>query len=196
MRLQTLAIIASLILMPAAAQGQSNDKESSGTQHDASRFGGYFGTDARITRVKGATGTFVGGEFALLIAHRYVVGFSGLGLASDRARVGGASGPSQRLGMGYGGIRLGYIARSECRLRPTFDVLVGDASIAGAGHPREFDRAFVLEPALGLDAPIAAALHLGVAVTYRYVSDVSLVGVRASDLRAFSGQVALRVGRF
>jgi hypothetical protein len=55
---------------------------------------------------------------------------------------------------------------------------------------------FVLEPSLGLELSVAPALRLAAGVSYRHVTDVELAGVRAADLRAVSGQVVVRVGKF
>jgi hypothetical protein len=195
MRYATLVIAASLILAPASAFSQPSDAGAPPAKRE-SRFGGYFGAGTRISRVKGATGAFVGGEFVMLIDHRFAVGFGGYGLATDDARVDVAGGATRRLSMGYGGLRLGYIAQAASRVHPTFDLLIGDGEIGLGKHPTEDDDVFVLEPAVGVEAAVARMLRVGAGVSYRYVGDVGLARVSGADLRALSAQVVVRVGRF
>src|SRR5829696_1168828 len=111
MRATVLATIAALTFVAALASGQEADTARAATLVTGRpAFGGYLGLDTRITRVKGATGVFTGGEIALLIDRRLAVGLEGFALATDDARVDTGTGTSRRISMAYRGLRVGYVA--------------------------------------------------------------------------------------
>lgn len=198
MRLTTLLV---LVIIPSAiatvAAQESGSTRPATLVGGTTSYSGYFGFDTRVTRVNGVTGVFAGGEAVLLLDHRFAIGVGGFGLASHNARI-GTGATARRLSMGYGGFTVGYVAQSSSMIHPTLGVTIGGGSVNAGEDPdgTGSDGIFVLEPALGLELSVAPALRLGAGLTYRYVSDVDLAGLRNPDLRAMSGQIVIRLGKF
>ncbi len=70
--------------------------------------GGYGGSSASYTQMLGRTGTLIGLEGAVLLDHRFSVGFLGYGFTETPRGPSDAEGMARRFGTGYGGVVLRY----------------------------------------------------------------------------------------
>lgn len=189
-----------LALLMMAGQLRAQEDQPGGREgaigtrlHD---FGGFVGLDARFGDMMGEFAGFAGARAAVLLKQRVYLGLAGAGLATDNAEVvGPVPGSTRPLRMGYGGILVGYVVPTSSLVDVTADLLVG----AGGIHPKgmdDDDAIFVFEPSVGLQLKLASVARLGLGAGYRFVGDVDVANVEDSDLRGFTGTLAILVGWF
>jgi hypothetical protein len=195
LRRSVLPALLTLALGSAAAAQESGPQESAiGTRLDDYR--GYVELTNRFGSLMGEFGAFAGAQAAVRLKRRLYVGLGGLGLATDNARVPGAApGSSLTLGMGYGGLLVGYVSPAASLVDVTAEVLVGGGGVSLSGLDRT-DEVFVFEPSMGVELRLAPIVRLGLGAGYRFVGGADLPGVRDSDLRGFTGTAAVRIGWF
>jgi hypothetical protein len=179
--------------LPGAASAQRSESAFGSRMSD---FGGFVELDTRFGELMGDFAGFAGARAALRLKQRVYLGVGGAGLATDNARIPGATpGTSHRLNMGYGGILVGYAVPTREFLDLTADVLIGGGGVSLDGLSRS-DEFFAFEPSVGVELRIAPVLRFGLGASYRFVGDVELQGVNDSDLRGFTGTASIRLGWF
>jgi hypothetical protein len=97
--------------------------------------------------------------------------------------------------MGYGGMIVGYVVPTPSLLDLTADVLVGGGGVSLSGVDGT-DAIFVFEPSVGAELRLSRVARVELGAGYRFVGDTELPGIDDSDLRGFTGRVALRIGWF
>jgi hypothetical protein len=168
--------------------------------------GGYGGPEMKVTTMTGEAAILVGGQAGWIINRHLLLGGAGYGLATshsptpDLAR---PEGPS-RLGLGYGGLRLGWIFATENLVHLTAAVLVGAGGVTVATHNLSADRwdthnseaFFALEPQVELELNLARYVRLALSGSYRYIGNTGTAGLQASDLSGPAGGVIAKFGVF
>ena len=194
MRLAAFFTVVAFIAPSPAAQAQSGTSQSTLAGRSPT-YGGYFALDSRFTKVAAKFGVLAGADAVLLVNHRYSIGLGGWGLAVNNKASDESGSNTPRLHMGYGGLRLGYIAQPASPIHATFDVLVGGGEI-NHGEGTDEGNFFVVEPTVGLEASLTSSTRLVAGISYRAISGLDLSGIRGGDVRGVSGVLALRIGKF
>ena len=85
-------------------------------------FGGFGGPVVKCSQINNKNALLVGGRGGWIIDHRITIGGGGYGLVTKvptiSSQVDGADAPS--LGMGYGGLEVGYVYNSDRLIHPAF----------------------------------------------------------------------------
>ncbi|MFZ5432264.1 MAG: hypothetical protein ACOZB3_00675, partial [Calditrichota bacterium] len=95
--------------------------------------GGYGAIDLKFTSIEDKFGVLVGGKAGWIINHTFVLGAGGWGLARESKldpRYNSVWGERLRYAVGYGGIILGFVGRSDKVIHPTFDLLIGGGALS------------------------------------------------------------------
>jgi hypothetical protein len=196
--MRTTLPLTGLLTMAFAAtlNAQEPERQETAVGTRLRDFGGFVELDTRFGDMMGEFAAFAGARGAVRLKQRVYLGLGGAGLATDNAGIPGPiPGSIQPLRMGYGGILVGYVVPTRSLVDVTADVLVGAGGVSIKGTDSE-DAIFVFEPTVGVDLRLARVARLGIGAGYRFVGDVDLAGIEDSDLRGFTGTVAIRVGWF
>lgn len=162
--------------------------------------GGFGGPTMAFTNIHGEFATLFGGRGGWILNHSFVLGGAGYGMFTPNIRTGfSPHGSPPALRLGYGGVEVAYIHRSNELVHPGARLLLGAGGVTyesmdGGNMPS--DGFFVAEPALGAQVNIVRWLRLDAGGSYRFVSGVTLPGVRDAQVSGFSGTLALAFGRF
>jgi hypothetical protein len=174
--------------------------------------GGYAGPGVKVTTIDGKTECMVGGRFGCIMNHNINIGFAGYGLATDQFKR-EINGTERRLGMGYGGLDVGYTFAPNSLVHVTFQTLIGAGGIGYAfrtdrwstdhdqGHWEsdiEGDAFFVVEPMLWVELNVTKWFRLCLGGGYRYIDgvDENIVGINAGALRGANGEILFKYGFF
>jgi hypothetical protein len=183
-------------VMPSVTAAQQADRPETAISGRSGDYGGYVELDNRFGDMMGEFAAFAGARVALRMKRNVYLGLGGLGLATDNARVPGATpGTTHGLQIGYGGFLIGYAVPTNGLVDFTVDALIG-AGGAGLDDLDRSDEFFAFEPSLGLELRLARVVRLGLGAGYRFVGGVDLPGVRDADLRGFTGTASIKVGWF
>lgn len=170
-------------------------------------FGGYGGPTLQLTSVNEQLGVLVGGGGGVVIDHTIAIGGAGYGLVNN---VSEDNAPVSRpyLNLGYGGVYLQYIHRSDDLIHVTGGVLIGGG---GVGFRRGFeddpdeiwddhdtlnDAFFVVEPDIEAELNITKYFRIAVGGGYRFVSGIGLSGLANSDISGPNARLMLKFGSF
>jgi hypothetical protein len=140
-----------------------------------SGFGGFF---TKFSAVEGAFAVFNGGGGAVLLNQTFFIGGSGSGLSSKISRNDHPFDSEMYLGLGYGGLWLGYIHDSHKLLHWGFSTKVcgGAAYLEDDFHVGENatgeDIIFVLEPQLEVELNVVKWFKINTGLGYRLVAGV------------------------
>jgi len=167
-------------------------------------FGGYGGPFLQLTSINEQFGVLVGGGGGVIIDHTISIGGAGYGLANDVTE---ENAPASRpyLDVGYGGVFIQYIHRSDDLIHFTGGFLIGGG---GVGYRRSTsvdgsdvgsqmnDAFFVLEP--GVESVLNVTRYFRVAVGggYRYVAGIETPGLSNSDIAGPVLKVMFNFGSF
>ncbi len=198
-----LAITALLSLMaasPVLAEQQTMFTSEIGS-------GWFFGPTVKYTQIDETDAVLLGGHAGWIIDHKYVIGFGMYGLASDiKDNYTGKGDP--RLNMGYGGLELSYIARSDRLVHITVDSLVGAGALGfseedseGRGHMGSFfndnsDTFFIVEPGVNVVFNVTEIFRLSLGASYRFVEGVAQEGIYNKDIGGPAVTINLKFGKF
>lgn len=170
-------------------------------------FGGYGGPMVKLTSMNHQLGVLVGGGGGVIINHRFAVGGAGFGLVNNVTE---ESAPAARpyIDLGYGGVLLQYIHRSDDLIHMTASLLIGgggasfreDITSAGGegqpeGHP-SIDGFFVAEPGVDAEVNITPYFRVAAGGSYRFVSGVEMPGLGNSDISGPGARLQLKFGAF
>jgi hypothetical protein len=177
---------------PAAVRGGDVQPPASLFDHWPA-LGGYAGLGFRYARLLGEDNLLAGIEAALLLDHRFAIGFAAYGW-SDSAR----PGSSANVTFGYGGLLLRYQLLFDAPFVVSFAALAaaGDISLS-ANAPdmvRGGDTIFVFEPQVSGHVQVARFFRFGVDFGYRLLAGVDHFETR--DFRGFLGGFHVQVGWF
>ncbi len=163
--------------------------------------GGFGGPVLRIGGINGETGVWMGGRGGWIINHRFILGGGGCGLVSD-VEAFKEAGETYYIEMGYGGMELEFIIKSDQMVHFSVMSLFGAGGITINRHgdvdqTANDDAVFVMEPAAALEINIVEFFRINIGASYRYVSGFKTVhGISESDLAGVSGVLTLKFGEF
>lgn len=182
-----------IVLISAAAWAQEETLISGKIES-----GGFGGPVVKMTQFIDKSGVLVGGRGGWIINHTFVVGGGGYGLVNE------ITAPNDSLlSIGYGGLELEYIHRSNKILHFTFQTLIGGGGVEyrdkrnkDAQNSIANDEFFVIEPGLNVNLNVSKNFRIGLGGSYRYVTGVSLRGLENSDLSGPTALLTFKFGRF
>ena len=168
--------------------------------------GAFGGTVVKASSINDDLALFVGGRGGWIMnvspAHAFVVGGGGYGLATDvEIQDVGSAGESANLKMGYGGLELEYINRSNSQVHFSVYSLVGAGGVGYRegvlnSEGESDDAFFIAEPGVNAMFNVNDVFRIGAGVSYRLISDINLVGVSNSDIGGIAGVVTFKFGSF
>lgn len=190
-RLRLLLLI--LLSWPALVAGQE------GTDPSSTQVGFAASTAVKVSSVDGEARAFFGGWAGLSIGDRVYLGGGGYAMSTPVDVAGSGPGTTFELGLGYGGVVVGY--QLPLGEGPWW---IGANALLGAGNAEVLDpivgteigsdNFFVGEPEVSLGLQLSSHLNASLGAGYRLVAGVGdLAGLRARELRAFTGTLALHL---
>ncbi|MBU1077809.1 MAG: caspase family protein, partial [Spirochaetes bacterium] len=146
--------------------------------------GGFGGPALKISTLAGKSRLFLGGRGAWILDHTFSLGGAGYGMVSELKGV--VNGTNVNFQIGYGGVEIGYIHRSDSLLHLNFMTLIGAGGIKYQLEGAEKDDKdmhffsnsetasllFAIEPMLYLELNIAKWFRLCLGGGYHYFSIV------------------------
>ena len=198
---------------PPRQQRSIEEKENDAAMRPSVSLGGYGGPDMRVTSVLGDPATLLGAQATWIMNHQYFFGVAGYGLATrvDTPEAMRIDGNPSRLGLVYGGLRLGVVATTpHSFLHVTIATLVGPGSLTGistvptraefeTGYERRLGHSetfFVLEPEVAGEASTATFMRVALGASYRYVTGVEHPGLSSANLSGPAVSLAFKFGVF
>lgn len=164
--------------------------------------GGYGGPEIKFGSINGEWEVFVGGRGGWIINHQFVVGAAGYGLTTEGETNPGTIIPylNETFDMGYGGILLGYISRSNRLVHVTMDVLIGGGGLS----PRDDvfqnnfdeDAFFILEPSVNFELNVSSKIRFAFGGGYRITSGVEYFDLDDKDIGGPAINLMLKFGKF
>jgi hypothetical protein len=164
--------------------------------------GGYGGVEVKFADINGEWEVLVGGRGGWIINHQFVLGGAGYGLATRgeiRPRV---IYPYyiDEFEMGYGGVLLGYISRSDKLIHLTIETLIGGGGITPYDQTfnGEFDSDafFIVEPEVSFIANVSKLMRFGFGASYRITSGVEYLGLDDDDISGPAINLMVKFGKF
>lgn len=191
--MRALLLIGALLVLPGPLRAQAGE---GATATGASPTVTFL---VRASDVAGAQRIFLGGWAGLWFGERVVLGGGGLALTRQVEIRGSESGSGFDLGMGYGGLYLGYRLplSSRLRVRPGLLLGAGHAELRDRLIDRELgaDNFFVAEPELTVVLPLLSSLNVGASVGYRWAGGLDgLPRVGIDDVRALTWSLSVGLG--
>jgi hypothetical protein len=104
----------------------------------------------------------------------------------------GDGGSPDRFDMHFNAFRVGYAYQAHRAVHPVLNVDLGTAK--GNINNEDFDKYFIVQPALGIELNVFRWIRLSLEGGYRFASDVDLMGVSDRDLSGAFGQATIRFG--
>ena len=170
--------------------------------------GGYGGPVVTFTTVNDEFGVLVGARGGWIINHTFSIGLAGYGLANNIKANSVDSFGRKYLELGYGGLDLEYINRSDELIHFSVHTLIGGGS-AGFRYSwnedhwsnnnmnrKEQDPFFVLEPGVNVDLNVTPWFRTSVGANYRFITGLSSAAATNSDLSGLSAGLTFRFGKF
>ncbi len=168
--------------------------------------GGFGGPEVKFANINGDWEVLVGGKGAWIINHKFFLGCAGYGMATHGKIMSGAIFPrlSEPFEIGYGGVLLGYISKSDRLIHVTVETLIGGGGISynldsdrdHFGIEYESDGYFIVEPNVNFVLNITERLRFGFGAGYRFTSDVDYRGLGDDEISGTSINLMLKFGRF
>jgi hypothetical protein len=181
--------------------------------------GGWGGLSAHYTRVMGQDALLTGVRGGWIIDHRVTLGFAGFGLVTDvpntaydshLAEEGIFVRHTSQFRMGYGGLLIEPVIAYRSAIHVTLPVIIGaggavyetyESRLGRPNGPTRYNTGdaqafFVIEPGIALELSMIKLVRLGLGVSYRYTSDITLPETPKDALRGFNAGVTLKIGRF
>jgi hypothetical protein len=174
--------------------------------------GGYGAPVMKFTSVKGDFAFMMGGYGGWLINHSFMIGGGGYGLVTTHrpdqtARSMFGIPEADRMEFGYGGGVLEFIFHPMSVVHSSVSLLVGAGEVSytrqdedgfdiWSGYTKQRDRVFVLEPSVNIELNVTTFFRVNAGGSYRYVSGVSMYGLKNKDLSGPSVNIALKFGAF
>lgn len=191
-------LVLSLLAEPIAAQSEGEARRGAiGSR--VSDYGGFVALDVRFGDMMDEFAAFAGGEAAVLLKRRMYLGIRGSGLATENMMIPGTVTPeTEVMGMGYGGLLVGYLLVTQTLADLSLDATLGAGGVGvrDSDDDDDWDGVFVFEPSVTVELKLAPVARIGIGGSYRFVGDVDVPGLRDADLRGFVGLVRLRLGWF
>lgn len=192
---------------------QENDQEMKtifGDKQHAS--GGYGAIIFGYTQISGQDAFLGGIKGGWLINHGVTLGLAGFGFINDVSQSNSVDNYRTNLAGGYGGLLVEPILFPKYPVHVTFPIIIGAGGISyyedywnssDGSHPPGYydgyldsDAFFVFEPGLEIELNIVSFFRIAVGGSYRYTSDINLIGHDPDLLRNFNAYFTLKFGKF
>ena len=169
--------------------------------------GGYGAFTFGYSEVENLSTVVMGGRGAWIIGHWFALGAGGTGFIND-IRYNSQLDQNVNLAGGYGGLLLEPIILPWFPVHISIPVLFGAGGIAYVTSYGSVDMyepptwvedatSFViLEPGAELELNIVRFFRLAVGVSYRFTTEIDLYDTSTFPLNGWSGNVALKFGKF
>jgi hypothetical protein len=178
--------------------------------------GGFGGPVLKVTQLSKTTALLVGGKGGWIINHSFVIGGGGYGLTTE-ILADNTYGRDLRMEVGYGGLELEYINRSNSLFHFTAGLLIGAGGVSWTENYNDWwyndnntshyasDAFFIVEPAINVELNLTTWFRLNLGGSYRVVTGVdsklnydgyNIKTLKNSDLSGFSGVAIFKFGLF
>ncbi|MCF8229392.1 MAG: hypothetical protein K9G58_02905 [Bacteroidales bacterium] len=170
--------------------------------------GAYGALMINYTQIDNADAILVGAKGGWIINQAVTIGLAGYGLASDNDYTDVFENEVVNLAGGYGGLLIEPILAPRYPIHVAFPMIIGAGGIAYLdnywndkhddwnSHVRASDAFFVFEPGVEIELNIVRFMRIGMATSYRYTSNISLVNSSSDLLRGFNFGVSFKFGKF
>ena len=163
--------------------------------------GAYLEFGPRLSTVRETTEVLMGGAVLVGVRGPLHIGIGGAVLAGKNQIPGDAVGSDLELGVGYAGVQVSYWGLGSSSLKWGAGVLVGagnaKVSLKAVDTEIAADNFGVIEPDVGVRAPIADLLSVSARLGYRLVYGVEdLPEIGRDQLRGLSISIGLSFGPF
>ena len=170
--------------------------------------GGYGGFGAGYTWIDNKDAVTTSGRGAWIIGHGLALGFSGTGFINS-FHYDPFVDANVNLTGGYGGFLIEPILFGRFPIHLSFPIIAGLGGIAytqsqWANDPWEYqnsliedyDSYIILEPGVELELNILKFFRMGIGISYRMTSEISLMNTSPDVLDGISGGVNFKFGKF
>lgn len=204
--MKKLTLLSLFLLIPSLIVAQQTQTLISGNI----RSGGFGGPVVKMTSIGDDGHLLVGGRGGWILnfdsGNAFSIGGGGYGLTTN-ARLPGQfdeQGRALYLDMGYGGLELEFINRTDELVHFSIHTLIGAGGITqrlqnrSHTHYETFSNSafFVFEPGVHAEVNMTTFFRLGFGAGYRLVSGTSLDGISDNDLSGPVAQMILKFGKF
>jgi hypothetical protein len=157
------------------------------------KVGGYGTLGVRYARINGEDGALSGIEGALLLDHRFAIGFAGYGWGNQQRITSKRFIDQPYLHFGYGGLLFRYHVYI-----PNSPVYFSGAALVGGGvvgltntwdgdlYRENSDAFFIVEPQLGVHINFTRWMRMGIDAGYRVTSGIGKFDFTESDFNGVS----------
>jgi hypothetical protein len=203
------AMMLLLLLVLAASPAQTQEQTLIDEDFES---GGYGGPVVKLTTVDDNFAVMVGGYGGWLINHTFMIGGGGYGLVTRHrpdpaARSFYGIPDPGRIEFAYGGGMLEVILRPATLMHSSISLLVGGGHIAYLREGdndmdmdeipgRQKDAVFVLEPSVNAELNVTTFFRINAGASYRFVSGISIRGLKNSDVSGASINLTFKFGKF
>ncbi|MBX3232538.1 MAG: hypothetical protein KIT84_16305 [Labilithrix sp.] len=161
--------------------------------------GGYAGPEMKVSTLAGDAVLLAGGQAGWILADSIVIGGAGYATVTDVIPPLSlqAPGGNARLGLGYGGVRMGGILAPKQRVHGAFGLLIGGGMAYSATRDESFrrhDRFVVVEPAVEVEANVVRHVRVALGGGYRFVGNTEEPGFLPMRLSGPSAMLVFRFG--
>lgn len=164
--------------------------------------GAYLGLSVGMTKINNHDALCSGVRFMWIINHGFGIGFGGSGFTSDIDDCENSSFTS--ISGGYGGIIFEPIVAPRMPVHLSFPVLFGVGGVAKTNSdwenfdysPDEADAFLISEPGAELELNLVKFIRISLGASYRFTRNVHLDNYSSDFLDNFSGNIALKFGKF
>lgn len=190
--------LAGLIALVATASAQPEPNEERYLLGDADVSGAFGSFFIELTDFDGQTGSFSGGDGALVFNNHILIGGYGQGLNGDvRVRYADETGTPResRIDMRHGGFLLGGIIAPKAAVHPIVYTRLGWGRVDFVEEGVR-DRIFAITPTAGIQANIASWIRLDLTAGYRIITGLDSSPVANDFLNGLTGMLGIRIGGF
>jgi len=162
--------------------------------------GGYGGPVLKGIQIGNETGLMVGGRGGWIINHTFVLGGGGYGLVTEIDAPG-----DSLLNLGYGGLTLGLVLKSDELIHLTVGSMFGAGGIGlrskdgidiDEGVRSEHNEFFLIEPEVTAELNITPFFRISGGVSYQYFNGIDAFGFTDDDFSGFAADIQFKFGSF
>jgi hypothetical protein len=160
--------------------------------------GAFGGPALKVTSVNGENAVLTGARGGWIVNHSFVLGVGAYGLVTN-VKANTTDPVHQYVDMGYGGLELEYVLRSNDLVHLSAGLLVGGGGMEYEDDDRpDVSRLsfFVLEPSVSANLNVTRFFRVSAGVSYRYVTGLKSALSTDSDLSAPAAMVTFKFGKF
>jgi len=169
--------------------------------------GGYGAFTIGYSMIDNKDAFITGGRGAWIIGHSFAIGLGGYGFGNDLYIDNVTGSQEYSLEGGYGGLILEPIVLPKFPIHLSFPVLIGAGGVAylRSTYWDEFDpdvniedsdAYLVAEPGVELEMNLIKFVRLALGASYRFTSDIHLLGKKHDILNGYNLGFTLKFGKF